>query len=565
MPSKLSALILPLLLCSTSTAGDLPRVSTWNTGENQRPADDNDVEGLKGFTPDWQHARLLEGEPILPAFELHNRQVTYEAARHYYEPLLTHCAEHRLPISLVMQNLADMPRVRRDWPWYFADGDTSYNALPDKSHPWLVRIDENGAKEVERVTCPWGAVEPWHQIGKLIGRQIANSVAIAYADPPVVYLCDNGEVGWSGTGDNYALALEDYRCPADLKVAADAIESDPELIAKGVKPARFLTTKMAVDAYAVRLGEFRRGLNEALPDGWKDKVVLTKYGVWGNEFGRVNNDWLNSDPFGPLGRLYDGVECNVGYLHGWSAALPWLTRCPQFEACNTYLGLRHFRQAIRPDFYCDLLFVNDKHNAGVTPDIWEGMVQQCLWTIRPDDVRYYSGSTKPVAPELPDYSPLLHQVRLLHQSETLARFWQRGQLLKNEWEALPKLTERDEMRGYGHPYRYVPAHSSFSENRWYQQHVPINSRVRIDPYRDTGFHRENWRHHDWRVLVHALCLQDGDDYLLIVAAPGEPQEAVEIQVCPDGPQPRFTVTVDVPTAGAFYLRRADGTVHRIGD
>lgn len=206
------------------TGRPLPTITTWGTGENQTAPDD--AAGAAGFSPDWQHAQLLAGKHVLPAFEVipaHN----YQTKGYYYEPCLSHCAADGLPLSLVSQNIADMFRVCEIWKW----GKPDYATIPEADHPWIMVQNPNGTKSINRVTSPWGSVKPWYELGTLFGGMLRDQFAGAYPNPPVVYLMDNGEAGQSGFGDNYALSLTDYRAPAELKLAHSAIQANPTLSA----------------------------------------------------------------------------------------------------------------------------------------------------------------------------------------------------------------------------------------------------------------------------------------------------------------------------------------------
>lgn len=545
-----------LLCCQAFADRPLPVVSTWNTGENQTA--DDDTAGLKGFTPDWQYARLMEGRPLLPAFELFWYDATYASKHGYYEPLLGYCAANHLPISIVGQNFSDAFKNRQGWPWSIAN----YASIPESDHPWVVVKNADGTTSINRVTSPWGSVAPWYQLGWLFGQYLTANFCAAYPDPPAVYVLDDGEVGMSGIGDNYAIALTDYRTPPDLAKAETVIATDTTLTKLGAAPGRFLCEHYAVLGYRVRVGQLKKGMDDALPAGWKGKVVFLKYGVWGNEFRRVNNLWLNQHPFGSGSQGHDGIACNVGYLQDFSAAMPWFPRCPQFEACNSVWSHGRFQREHRPDFDCEALFWNGK---AVVSECWQGVVKQVLWTMRRPTARFFSGSSASAASSASDYTAVADHVQAIRNNAILSRFWQRGILLENRWKRTDlDLNKFDTATGFGHPYD-GSCNNSYLENHWYQQNVPVNGRVTIVTLANgQKLHQDNFRlAATFHVKVNAICLQDGDEYLVVASATEADQSAVEIQVCPDGPMPRFSVELDVPMVGACYLRHSDGTIDRV--
>ena len=94
-------------------------------------------------------------------------------------------------------------------------------------------------------------------------------------------------------------------------------------------------------------------------------------------------------------------------------------------------------------------------------------------------------------------------------------------------------------------------------DRWSLQHVPLNGR--FVPWTSIGgpdvrlFDRwQQDRSHYADIRVFVICLECDDEYLLITHAPLGDLKCVEAQVCPDSPEPRITVTVDVPVSGSCW-------------
>jgi len=103
----------------------------------------------------------------------------------------------------------------------------------------------------------------------------------------------------------------------------------------------------------------------------------------------------------------------------------------------------------------------------------------------------------------------------------------------------------------------VPPEEQGPGDRWSLQHVPLNGR--FVPWTSIGgpdvrlFDRwQQDRSHYAEIRVFVICLECDDEYLLITHAPLGDLKSVEVQACPDGPEPRITVTVDVPVSGSCW-------------
>lgn len=533
------AAVLGLLRVNASaadTSRPLPVVGCWNTGEFQRK-DGEDA----GYSPDWQFERIREGRPVRPTFEFHSHALFPDVRRnrrHYYEPLWSHARDERLPLVFVGRNFADTFRQLEPW-----------KSLSD-AHPFVEFADGTIQR---RYTSPWSRqAGHWYELGRRFGEYLRREFAVDYPNPPSVLLLDNNEAGITPLN----VALQDIAAPDRVK------DCEPQLAFREMW-----------DGYRLRRSLLIEGLQDGCPE-WARVLRIYSYGEFGQSFmsveqrehpGRFRYPWSD---FGKLEFAgYHGVTANIGYLHSWSTHSPHKVRSPQVEACNARYAWERYRLAMSPTFDVETHFWNGQR---VDADVWKGVVRCVLWTMRSESNRLFLGSTETVADTYErDMQPLMEAVQEVHDNPTLQRFWQHGTLLQNRWERdwadTPAVNPNDTQTGYGHPYWWLPPPEEYdSAKRWFLQRVPLNQR--FAPWEEyggpDGRYVDRWaidRQHQVDVPVFAIALQLGDEYLVYAHAPQQPRDAVTIEVCPDGHTPRFTLTVDVPVEGQFWLRTGPRT------
>jgi len=516
----------------------LPYWGSWNTGEYQK-RDGEDT----GYHPDWQYDRIVAGSHLHPTFEFISDTLPERirlTRAHYYEPLWSHARQTKLPLTFIGRNFGDM--FRRLEPW----------ASMTEQHPFVEY--EDGSIQ-RRWLSPWNQnAHHWSALGRLIGAYLRKEYAQDYPDPPYVYLGDNNELGMC----RLAEAMKDVALPEYLAGA------DRQLIIREMW-----------DGYRMRRSLLIEGIREACPE-WADEIHLFAYSDFGNEFCAVEQ---KADPYayrypwsGADGRLeFAGyhVTANVGYLHSWSNHSPHKVRSPQVEACNSRYALDRYRSAVNPAFELETHFWNGQNRDA---DVWQGVVRCVLWTMRTERNRLFLGASQSVSDTWENHmKPLVRAVEEVHRNRQLADFWQHGELLHNrwarDWRRFPATSKYDTQDGYGHPYHWpsvLPPEEQDPGRRWFLQRVPVNQR--FVPWKTIGgpdnrlFDRwRNDRSHQTDVPVFAIALQREDRYLVYAHAPQGALREVNIEICPDGNEPRFSVTVDVPVEGGFWIFEAGET------
>ena len=512
---------------------DLPYYGCWNTGER---------EG--GYSPDWQYEQINAGKHIGPAFEFWSDSLpsnVRETKADYFEPLWSHCRDNSLPLHFVGRNFLTMFKDFEPWK------------SMTENHPFLEYTD---GRINRGYLSPWNnQAHHWFDLGTMVGEYFRHEFAEDYGQPPFVYLGDNNELGLTPLNE----AKLDKAFPAYLIGADDQ-----------------LTLRELWDGYRIRRGMFLDGIRQACPQ-WADVLHVVAYADFGNEFNRSeSNNYPNPYRYpwsGPDGRQeslgYDGVTANIGYLHDWSNISPHKVRSPQLEASNARFALKRYRDAVNPKFWLESHFWNGQQ---VSADVWLGVIRYVMWVMRQPSNRLFLGSAETVADTYEQHmKPLETAVQEVHDNQTLRIFWQLGELLPNrwvrDWDKQPTYNQNDKYDGYGHPYYWtksLPPECQDPGDRWFQQHVPDNQRL-IDWTTIGGSQPILWdqwqtdRSHQFDVEVFSFAMKAGDTYLIFASSPKGARQDVEIQVCPDGHEPRFSITVDVPVSGGFWLHRPETT------
>lgn len=524
--------VVALVLLSSSSAfaqRPLPVVGSWNTGQFQRTPDED-----AGFDPNWQLQRIITGDPLVPTFEFFEKYSaagTRENRSLHFEKLWGFAKRFDLPVSFVGENFADYFRLRSPWKDMRSPDATD--------HPFLEYADGKRPG----IASPFGDnLHHWYNLGAALGGYLEREFAVDYSDCPQIVVYNNAEVGIAKRGEE----LNDVRCPQWYR------EAHPEDRAAHLRRQ-----------YRIRRAEMLRGFRDACPT-WADRLEFFAYGSFADEFGsgdvQTQNTRRYETPWRTAKLPFNSASW-AGYVHSWNTWTVDTTRSPPIQSCNARWALEQFQKIENPGFQLEAMYWNGK---AAEPAVWKGIVRQVMWTTQVERHRLFTSSSQTRMDTLErDYQPLIESAREIHENAVLRKFWQHGQLLTNRWdrdfELIPKLHENDTSGAYGHPYhwpRALPPEWSDPGDRWFQQHVPINDRFRVNEYGNRMI--DAWqadRSHIQPVKVWAICLQLGEDYLLIACAPRGPVSQCEIQVCPDGPKPRFVVNVDVPVAGGFWLIR----------
>jgi len=522
----------------------LPYWGSWNTGEFQR-WDGED----RGYSPDWQLPRIQAGDHIVPTFELitDSLPVNVRSVRspHYYEPMWSYVKEHNLPLTFVGRNFEGM--FARLEPWV-SMGPELFTSRPDGS-------------VTNKVSAWVNNFDHWYDLGFRLGEYLQVEYANDYSNPPYVYLGNNNEAG-----------IPKYEEYSVDPLRQTSVEGE-------VTVDKYVLQREFWKQMSLRRQHFMRGLNDGCPS-WSGRMHIFAYTGFGGQFsesegkpedlGRYRIPWGGSD--GQLEFEGQNVTANIGYIHSWSTHSPYKVRSPQVEASNSRWALDQKLNS-DPEFQLETHFWNGQNHEA---EVWKGVVRCVLWTMRTEKNRLFLGSNQTVADTYENHMlPLIESCEEVHRNPILADFWQNSTLLHNRWErdfnVMPLLPweakdpEKRAVKGYGHPYYWSKAVPWYSDpgDRWFLQNASANERLvliqhpsgpQFNQYRDMW---QSDRAHQSVIKVFALCFQSGDDYLIFASSPIGPQEDVTIDICPDGPMPRFSVTVDTSVSGDFWTYKND--------
>lgn len=545
-----------ILLCATSSAEDtftvrydysglevaaesasgphsLPvGVSGWNTGQTwvNKPVG-TDV----GFAPDWMLAN-----DCIPSFEIYaqfqapvNKGGSTGRYGDYYAHI-SQVAAKGLPLSFVLSNdMADCFRTVTAWRW-----DTATVPDPEDSHPFQIELDANGQKVlVKRVSVFSPGVKSFREMGELVGDWLMQ-VQPLYPNPPLILLNDNNEAGVS---DDATRFLADYRCPQFYRTLSTTLTA-----------AEFqnIMRRRLEEGMRLRWAEYREGLRSKLSPEWAEAIRFVGYGGFAQEAFKAGQVTTNELPFYSPAIGHEGISCSVGYIS--NGRLPDIVRSPMVEACNVAWAKGKYDAIHSTDLLIEPHFKWPPNRVNYPLNQCKGMMRGTCWVIRSPIARLYTDSTDTAAIYGDAMLALRDVVNEVRCNTVLARFWQHGTLLENRWrdEAITNVR----VNGFGHPYNgqehkaLTPEYGpSTLADRWFIQ--PTSADARTVNGSDAWARPFN---HTTPVNVLAICFEHQGEYLIYATAPRGDKSGTTISPCPDGPQPRFSVTVDVSVDGAFW-------------
>ena len=149
----------------------LPLATSWKTGGYRK----------NGYEPDYQIDMIEQGHHLLPGFQLDRVQNSTDTANmiDYYQKSLNKCSELSLPISF----------ISTQWESVLTN-DKAYFGLPSAQNPNVVKA--NGS--VSPMVSPFGAIEPWSQVGKQwTATEVMRQLQAWYPNPPKVIFISNNE------------------------------------------------------------------------------------------------------------------------------------------------------------------------------------------------------------------------------------------------------------------------------------------------------------------------------------------------------------------------------------
>lgn len=477
----------------------LPLAAHWNLGEER-----------EGYTPGYQLNLIRQGRHLLPTVLMPNFYADPEDRRwiEYYQEAIQTAARWRLPIAL----------VSTQWEAPLSSLD-EFLLLPSEQNPNVIQTDGRVRREVS----PFGAVEPWRQIGRRWGgSRMMQRLQELYPDPPLILLISNNEharLDWTK-------AEEDQRYIDQYGRGRDGN----------------FKRRLVGEAWIERYRTLQRGITEGLVlKSWRDRAQYVAYDAFGPAHfarwpGWIEHSLFTTERSSPWPLAWDGTSSSF-YLFNWSAINDFTVFSPQIESMNWRFMLEEAYR-INPNFWFELSTwdghepnqANDKRKYYVsigqefTPERYRGMIQFGMWLLRPRVVREFRGYRETVAATREWFEAVLESVDRVHLDPVLRQFWQSGRIVPN--------------RSRLHPYQTSLPEDLQRVDRWFLLETSL------DPQGKWSLGTQ--------LPVFALALVRGQapsrEWLIYANAPTGLRRNVRITVPEYG-----EVQIDATVGGSFYV------------
>jgi hypothetical protein len=537
------------MICDNKTeitmANNLPYWYVQNTGPSQSSNDEDN-----GYNPDWQIRKLRAACHTIPTFTISTSTLptgVRSSNEVYYEPLWTYAKNNKIPVNFIGGNLLDMFKFE---PWASMTGN----------HPF---VETTGGTIHREWLSPWNNNSSgWLEIGKLLGTFLTNEFASDYPDVPSIYISDLNSSGLA--------------TPSGARLD----EAFPSYLTSGNNDSQFFE-RQKWDGYRLRRALITRGVKRTCPK-WADKIKIFTHAQMGNEFcvtGSVPNGmefrfpW--SSPSGTLDFYGFNASVHVGCIPSGTSYNVNSIRSPQVEACNVRYAYEEFSRSNDKGFKTETQFYNGKTES-ITPEQWLGAVRCVLWIMRSERNKVMVPEGQTVSDTyITQVKPVVDAIEEVWDNNILIDFWRSGTLVRNTWsrsfDDFPAINSGDTQTASGHPYYWenvAPAEEKDPGRRWYLQHVPTNNRLvawnTVGGSDARGW--DNWKNdtaHTGIIGVYAIALKKANDYLIYAHSPDSAQTGVQIQICPTGYDPVFSITVDVPVSGKFWTYDSSGVLQAL--
>ena len=421
-----------------------------------------------------------------------------------------------------------MTFIDRNWEEQLYSEKLGYRDLPAEKNPNIILPDgKPWIKGRFAFVSPFGPAELWRKVGRgYTDTAMMRKLQQAYPEPPKVIFVSNNEA---------------------KRIRWHQVEQCKRYLDRyGKGRSDEFKRKIVGEAYAERYRALIEGMREGLSSkSWREAAIFIGYNAFGpNHYGRWDGwmeyfrGWEDRICWAPL--AWDGGSPSA-YDNQWQPdKRDYRLWSVQVEMMNLVF-MQDEAHRIKPDFWFELsIWDGDNAQKGQTakPDLYRkagqqysaarygAWVQFVMWLLRPRVVREFRGSTQSVTGEhnAGHWQAILDAVDRVHADAALERFWRHGRLAPN--------------RAHAHPFdtKLLPAYKD--ADRWFLLETSA------DPPRPWTFKTE--------IPVFSLALETGAaprrQWLLYAHSPLKDRTKVEIRI----PEYRC-VTVDVPTAGAFYL------------
>ena len=478
----------------------LPLATSWKTGGYRK----------NGYEPDYQIDMIEQGHHLLPGFQLDRVQNSTDTANmiDYYQKSLNKCSELSLPISF----------ISTQWESVLTN-DKAYFGLPSAQNPNVVKA--NGS--VSPMVSPFGAIEPWSQVGKQwTATEVMRQLQAWYPNPPKVIFISNNE---------------------HSKLRWQDANTDQRYIAHYDTNTTDETKRQAVgQGWIERYRALQNGMRDGLANSnWKRNAIFVGYDAFGGSaFGRWGG-WINYSLYipnriEPCPLAWDGASPSY-YVNDWNPSTDYTVLSPQIESMN-WIFMQDEANRLNPNFWFEMSVWDGsqpkkasdkrafyaKQGQTYTPERYAGMVKFGMWLLRPRAVREFRGWVETRAETETYFLEIVKAVDNVYNNSVLKDFWRKGRLVPNPLHT--------------HPYQSnIPVEYS-SKARWFLLDTSL------DPKRPWSLNTE--------IPVFSLCLEKGvtpqREWLVYLHSPLGKHDKVKLTI------PNYRdIEVDSNPSGNYYL------------
>jgi len=536
----LSLAVVMALASVVFAEGDLPGVAAAVRTEALRKNDGPEGRPLplaghwhRRYCPlSWQIEQIAEGHHLLPWVPTPHPEREASRALDDNEAGLKTLREWNMPFVLITGGQWEATLYDHNKPWRSLPPEKSALVVPPEP---LVGKDGK-AKATAKQLSPFGAVEPWREVGAYWMRSPGmKRIQEVYPDPPRVVIVSNNEA-------------HDLRWH---EMSKSKRYLDTYGKGRGDDFKRKVVAEGWIERYRAMLDAMRASL---VADAWKTNSLFVAYNALGpNHLGRWNA-WktysLITDRFiapGPI--IWDGAIPEYYDNHWQPQKSIWQGWSCQTEAMNMVL-LKEEALKIKPEFWHEVIFWDGncpgkkedryttyaKKGFPPSPERYGGWVQYGMWLLTPRVAREWRSSADKRERWEAYFQAIVAAVDRVHRDPVLTRFWRKGRLVQpaENW----------------HPFKTDIPERLKDRNRWYHLHTSLDPEY--PPKYGSIF--------PVFTLARVVGEKPKREWLLYGHAPRGDQKGVAIDI-PDYRK----VTVDVALGGSFYqVREADGAVAPVG-